>query len=234
MSDMTPMMLVHIILGAVAILSGFLGLLSKKGQQIHRTAGKVFVFSMLIMAITGSIIAYQKPEMVTFLAGLFTSYLVLSALITVRNTSALYSWQGILLAVYALCIGVAGIYYGYQASQSADNLLDGFPATPYFFFGGLALLTAVLDLKILMQKSIVGVHKIARHSWRMSFALLMATSSLFDGPGAKTFPEALQGSSLLLLPQLVVAVLLFYWPVRILYFNKVSRCVEQFSKGRCN
>ena len=221
MSDMSAIMLVHVTLGGVAILSGFLGLLSKKGKLVHRTAGKVFVFSMLFMAIAGSFIAYQKPEMITFLAGLFTSYLVLSALVTVSHTWLLISWQGILLAVLSFCIGVAGLYYGYQASQSPDNLYDRFPAAPYFFFGGLALLAAILDLKVFIQKEIIGMQKIARHAWRMSLALLMATSSLFDGPGAKSFPDMLQGSSLLLLPQVIVAVLLIYWLIRILYFKKV-------------
>lgn len=221
MAEMAPMMLIHVTLGGVAILSGFCGLLSKKGQPLHRLAGKIFVFSMITMAIFGSIIAYQKPEMITLLAGLFTCYLVLSAFLTVRCTRVLSSWQGLVLAVFALLIGVAGVYYGYQASQSVDKMYHGFSAAPYFFFGGLALLATVLDLKIYIQKGIGRISKITRHAWRMIFALLMATSSLFDGPGAKAFPDALVGSPLLLLPQIIVALLLVYWLVRILYFKQV-------------
>jgi len=222
MLEFSPLMLFHVIFGCVALLSGFLALLSQKGKQVHRAAGKIFVVSMILMALAGSFIAYQKPEMITFLAGVFTSYLVISAFVTVRHETLLATWKSTLLTFPALCIGVAGIYYGNQAVQNADKLYDGFPAAPYFFFGALALLAAAMDFKIYVQKSISKVHKVARHAWRMSFALLMAAASFFDGPGANTFPAALHGSFLLLLPQCVVAVLLVWWLIRILYYKKVS------------
>jgi uncharacterized membrane protein len=220
--QMTPTMIIHVTFGGVAILAGFIGLLSKKGFLVHRMAGRVFVVSMLAMAIAGSFIAFQKPEMITLLAGLFTIYLVISAIVTVRSTLLLHSWQGFVIAFCAFCIGLSGIYYGYQANISADNLYDGFPAAPYLFFGGLALLSAGLDLKIIVQKHISGAHKIARHAWRMCLALFIAAGSLFDGPGTTMFPDALQGSSLLLAPQGIVVLLLAYWLFRILYLRKFS------------
>lgn len=219
---MTSTMIIHVTFGGVAILSGFVGLFSKKGFLAHRVAGRVFVISMVAMAIAGSQIAFQKPEMITLLAGLFTIYLVISAIVTVRNTLLLHSWQGFVMAFFALFIGLSGIYYGYQANLSADKLYDGFPAAPYLFFGGLALLSAGMDLKIIVQKHINGAFKIARHAWRMCLALFIAAGSLFDGPGTKMFPDALQGSSLLLVPQGIVILLLTYWLFRILYFKKFS------------
>jgi len=213
-------MIIHVTFGGVAILSGFIGLLSKKGFLVHRVAGRVFMISMVVMAIAGSIIAFQKPEMITLLAGLYTIYLVISAMVTVRSTLLLHSWQGYVMALFACCIGLSGIYYGYQANLSADNLYDGFPAAPYLFFGGLALISAGMDLKVIVQKHITGAYKIARHAWRMCLALFIAAGSLFDGPGTSMFPDALQGSTLLLVPQGIVVLLLSYWLFRILYFKK--------------
>lgn len=219
---MTSTMIIHVTFGGVAILSGFVGLFSKKGHLAHRVAGRVFVISMVAMALAGSLIAFQKPEMITLIAGLFTIYLVISAIVTVRSTLLLHSWQGFVMGFCAFCIGLSGIYYGYQANLSADKLYDGFPAVPYLFFGGLALLSAGMDLKIIVQKHINGSYKIARHAWRMCLALFIAAGSLFDGPGTKMFPDALQGSSLLLVPQGIVVLLLTYWLFRILYVKKFS------------
>jgi len=220
---MSTVIILHVTFGGVALVSGFIALLSTKGKALHRHAGKVFVLSMLIMAFAGSIVAFKKPEMITLLAGLFTCYLVLSALLTVRSVQMLRSLAGMILALLALSIGIAGIYYGYQANQSLSKLYDGFSASPYLFFGALALVAGLSDLKIYFAKNIAGKNKIARHAWRMCFALLIAASSFFDGPGAAIFPDSMQGSFILLVPQLCVAILLVYWLVNVLYFKKFSR-----------
>jgi len=174
------------------------------------------------MALVGTYIAFKKPEMITALAGLFTTYLVISSIVTVRYPWMLGSWQGIMLAVCSLCIGAAFIYFGVKALQSVDGSYHEFPAGPYLFFGIVAIVSTVFDLRIFRRKSIEGRRKIGRHAWRMSFALFIATSSFFDGPGAKIFPELLQGSVILLLPQLIVFALMIYWIVRIYKFKKLA------------
>jgi len=219
---MTAMMLVHILFGGISIVAGFLSLFSRKGRKIHRTAGIVFVVSMSIMALVGTYIAFKKPEMITALAGLFTTYLVISSVVTVRYTWMLGSWQGIILAGFSLCVGAAFVYFGIKALQSVDGSYHGFPAGPYLFFGVMAIMSAVFDLRAFRINSIDGWKKIGRHAWRMSFALLIATSSLFDGPGVKIFPELFQGSVILLVPQIIVFVLMIYWIVRIYKFKKLA------------
>jgi uncharacterized membrane protein len=79
-------MIIHVTFGGVAILSSFIGLFSRKGYSMHRVAGSVFVISMVTMAISGSGIAFHKPEMITLIAGLFTIYLLISAIVNVLRT----------------------------------------------------------------------------------------------------------------------------------------------------
>ena len=59
-----------------------------------------------------------------------------------------------------------------------------------------------------------GAAPIARHLWRMCFALLIAALSFFIGQ-ADEFPPALRIMPLLALPMLIVLGALFYWLWRV-------------------
>src|SRR6185503_12894930 len=48
---------VHIVAGALGILSGTLALYAVKGAGLHRKSGTVFVAAMLVMAATGALLA---------------------------------------------------------------------------------------------------------------------------------------------------------------------------------
>jgi hypothetical protein len=96
----------------------------------------------------------------------------------------------------------------------------------YFLFGMVALLAVLGDLRVMMAKGIHGAHRIARHLWRMCFALLLASVSLFLGQ-AQAFPEPLRNSGLLPIPVLLVLVLMFYWLVRVLFTQWYRRVYQQ-------
>src|SRR5262245_42924951 len=79
----------HVIGGAVAIVSGLVALYSFKGKRLHRRSGTIFVYAMLVMSLSGAIIAVgREGAEVNIPAGLVTAYLVTTALLTVRVPSA--------------------------------------------------------------------------------------------------------------------------------------------------
>ena len=69
-----------------------------------------------------------------------------------------------------------------------------------------------------------GARRIARHLWRMSFALFIAALSFFIGQ-AKVLPEAIRIPGLLALPVLAVLVTMFYWLWRVRAKRPVTRRV---------
>jgi hypothetical protein len=158
-----------------------------------------------------------KPQMITFLAGVFTCYLVATAWVAIRRTERKIGLFEFASPLVALTIGVAGVIFGLEALKSASGLKDGFPAEPYFFFAAIAMLAMALDVNLLFRHGLIGRHRIARHVWRMSFALYIAMGSLFTGPGAKAFPESIRESSLLAVPENLVAVLMLFWLARVLF-----------------
>src|SRR5207247_1850066 len=57
----------------------------------------------------------------------------------------------------------------------------GVPAGMVFFLGTIYLLAGIGDLRLLREGSITGPRRLARHLWRMCFALFIASGSFFLG-----------------------------------------------------
>jgi uncharacterized membrane protein len=76
---------IHIIGGLLGIVSGFVAIFAFKGAKLHRKSGMVFVYSMLVLSITGMVIAIVNGQPFNVVAGLLTAYLVVTGLLTVRR-----------------------------------------------------------------------------------------------------------------------------------------------------
>src|SRR5436305_6802117 len=81
----SPMLIVHIFGGTLALLSGTAAMSFRKGSRWHRMAGNVFVFSMIIMGTAASYIAALKHDSGNITAGLLTFYLMLTAWLSARR-----------------------------------------------------------------------------------------------------------------------------------------------------
>lgn len=213
--------LLHIVAGSTALASGAVALYALKGARLHRKSGMLFVLAMLVMSASGAVMAVFKPEMVSVIAGVLTFYLVITALLTVRRPAG-SRWIDFGAMLVALTIGIASIYFGFEALNSPKGTKDGFPAPPYFIFGAVALLAGLLDIRMLLARGIQGAHRLARHLWRMCFALIIATASFFLGQ-AQVFPEPIRIISLLAIPVVLVLLLMLYWLARVLFMQRYRR-----------
>ena len=204
----------HITSAGVGILSGAMALLARKGSHLHRRAGNWFFVSMLTMSAIGAAVAPFLPDRISTVAAALTFYLVATAWVTVRRNNGGAGPFGIGAAIVAVCIAVAGATFGLQAENSATGLIEGQPAGAAFMFATIAALAAIGDLSIILRGGVVGARRIARHLWRMGFALFIAAGSFFLGQ-QQVFPAFLRGSTLLLLPEIAVLGLMIFWLVRV-------------------
>ena len=79
---------IHIAAGGLAIVLGAVALSVKKGGTIHRRSGLLFVYAMLVMGTTASILGLRKVSPIgNVVAGSLTAYFVGTALTTVRPAS---------------------------------------------------------------------------------------------------------------------------------------------------
>ena len=216
------MVLVHIVAGLSAIVAGAVALSAAKGGELHRKSGLVFVATMSVMACLGAYaastklhISYQKFNVI---AGVFTAYLVATALVTVRP----HGRRWIDYAALAVAAAIAIVSLGLAAPGLVATPFRGFPTVPALVFGTVALLAAIGDIRMLRAGGLQGKHRIARHLWRMCVAMFIATGSFFLGQ-AKVFPEEYRIVPLLAAPMILVLVVMFYWWARVLRGRRVPR-----------
>ena len=206
---------VHILAGSVALLSGYLALSVKKGSRLHRKSGMLFVAAMLTMATFGLMIAAGRgvAPAVNIPAGLISLYLVVTSLTTVRPPAAGAHWLHVGAMLVALATSLTSLGFGFEA-VAAGGIRDGMPAFPFFMFGLVGVIGSIGDMRVLRSGALRGASRLARHLWRMCFALFIAALSFFIGQSDE-FPQALRIMPLLALPVLAVLASMFYWLWRV-------------------
>jgi peptidoglycan/LPS O-acetylase OafA/YrhL len=209
------MILLHIIGGLVGLTSGAVALSAPKGGWLHRKSGIIFVYAMLVLSVSGAVMAALKPERISVIAGLLTFYLVITALLTVRRRVQGFDWMTTGAMLFVLIVGLLSIMFSIESLSSASGNTEGY-APIGFIFGIVSLLAAVGDARFLLTRNVSWTQRIARHLWRMCFALWIAAASFFLGQ-ADEIPEVLRIMPLLCTPVLLVLLLMFYWLVRVLF-----------------
>ena len=212
---MRPLLVVHIVAGSIGLGSGFLALYTAKGGRTHRRAGIVFVVSMLVMAAAGFWLTLALPTwiVVNGSAATIAATFVATALTAVRPPATWTRWVERVAFPMLLAVAVVNLTFGFQAVASGGRR-NGIPAFPYFLFGIAALFAVVGDVRMLLRGPLKGPARIARHLWRMTFALWVASLSFFIGQ-ADVFPKPIRILPLLATPVLAVLVTMLYWLWRV-------------------
>lgn len=215
MLNISPLLSIHIIAGATALLAGAAALIYKKGGLRHRQVGRWFVISMLVMCAFGAYIAYLTPNTITVLAGSLTAYMVVSSWLTVKRKSGVLGQAERVLALVPLAVAVSAYLHGAEAAASPTGYIEGIEisAQYYYFFAIIAMLAATGDCHMLWRGGRNGEFRIARHLWRMCFAMNIATTSLFEGQ-AHLFPQGVQDSGALSIPGNLVLLAMLYWLIK--------------------
>jgi hypothetical protein len=219
---------VHIIAGSIAIVAGFISVFALKGAKLHRKSGLIFVYAMLILGFTGAVMAFFKNQTGNVIGGVLTVYLVTTALLTVRDRRERPRSVDMTAMLIAAVLGVLCIKVAYAGMNSASGTVNGVPPGMIFFFGGVSLVAAVGDLRLIRGGGIQGAHRIARHLWRMCFSLFIASGSFFLGQ-AQVFPKPIRIFPLLAIPALLPLVLMIYWLARVLFTKWYRRRAASFT-----
>jgi hypothetical protein len=203
----------HIGGGSIAILSGFGALVLEKGAHLHRLFGKIFVMAMVLMAALGTVLSIPLHQRGNIAAGILAAYLVATAWMTVRRTEGTVGRFEKIAVLVPLGVGLLFLIWGVQATMNGGHL-DGYRSPLYYVFAFIGALFASLDLNMIRQGGISGVRRIARHLWRMCFALFFAAASFFLGQ-QKVMPAFMHGSPILLALGLAPLAIMIFWLVRV-------------------
>jgi hypothetical protein len=223
----SPILVVHICSGILGLLSGIVAVSVGKGSHRHVLAGKVFVASMLTMAIAAVYLAITKHQPNNIGGGILTFYLIGTAWLTARRRhgeTSHFDWVAMLIP---MAIGILGWMNGLEALRTPEGSKYGVPAGMHLFMGSVCLFAAAGDVRMLVNGGVLGTKRIARHLWRMCFGLFIAAGSFFLGPsnrplrllsavglGPRLSP-ALFSTGLYLVLTILPLLLLIFWLVRV-------------------
>ena len=211
----------HFLVGAIAIISGFLAILIPKGKTAHKVLGQSFLFSMIALGVTGSYIAYFREVPLSLMNGLFLCYLTISAYKVIKQPANTVDKLDSLLLVSSLSLLLGFVYFTFQAANTIDGKLGGFGPIAYIAFGCFAGFCFIGDIRFIKNNGLAGKHRLLRHLWRMLFPLFMSTAAFFLGQ-AKLLPPEIRKMEYLLIPVVFVILSMIYWIIKVSTGKKLS------------
>jgi uncharacterized membrane protein len=223
----SPILVAHICAGSVGLLSGTAAISFRKGSPRHALAGRIFVASMLTMAIGAVYLAILRHQPSNIGGGLLTFYLIGTAWLTVRRRPGETSRFDWIVLLVPLTLGVLTWMNGINVVRSGANSQDGVPVGMNFFIGSVMLLAAAGDVRMLLRGGVFAAKRVARHLWRMCFGLFIAAGSFFMGPSNRPLrlfsavgigqhlSPALFNMNLYLILTILPLILLIFWLIRV-------------------
>jgi hypothetical protein len=205
---------VHVAAGGVALVLGAVALSVKKGGTVHRRAGLVFVWAMLVMGATAAMLG-------NVVGGVMAAYFAGTALTTVRPVSRWTRRVDATAVTTAIVLALLSIVGGVKGVNTPGLSPGGVPfrtiGVTSFLLAGVLILAATGDVRILRAGPPRGGRRLARHLWRMCFALFIAAGSFFSirERVAAILPEPFTAGPVRLLPILLVFGAMFYWLWRV-------------------
>jgi hypothetical protein len=218
----------HIAGGSFAIVSGATALAFRKGSRAHALAGNVFFISIIVMGSIGGVVApflvdaHGNPKLFDSTAGLFTCYLAATGWMTMKRKAGTIGRFEVAAFLFAASLSAWIVLLGTRATGDA---------TGYYGIGSIIALAAALDLKVLLKGGVSGTPRLARHLWRMSTALFVASGSFFLGQ-QRQMPEYMQGSPWLAVPALAPLVVMVFWLLKLRLAKPIARLKQRLRPPR--
>jgi hypothetical protein len=234
----SPTLIAHICGGTVGLLSGTVALSVRKGSSRHALAGKVFVVSMIIMAVFAVYLAIARHQPNNIGGGILTFYLIGTAWLTARRRNGETNRFDWILLLIPLALGILSWMNGIKIVRSGAPSPDGVPVGMTFFMGSVMLLAGAGDVRMLLRGGILGSARIARHLWRMCFGLFIASGSFFMGPSnrplrllsavglAQHLSPALFSTTLYLVLTVLPLIMLIFWLIRVRFKNAYKGAIQ--------
>jgi len=230
--SVSPLLVLHISGGVGGILTGAGALTFRKGSRMHAIVGRAFVVSMLTMSSCATVLALMKNDTGNVVAGVMTFYLVTTAWLTARQRDrkpGLFDWIALVF------ISVVTVLMFSGAFKLVAHPKRGILTPMIFFISSVCALCAIGDARVIAQRGISGTRRLARHLWRMCFALFIASGSLFLAR-PHLFPHWMKTTGTLTFLTFLPLLMLIFWMIRVRikkgatqWREKVTHASQDFS-----
>jgi uncharacterized membrane protein len=198
----------------IALVAGTIALLVAKGGKLHKKSGMVFTIAMGAAGALAVPIAAYEGNIGSVVGGILVIYFVYTAMTAVKPIPGTGGIVDVALMTLAFAIAAVSYWYGLVAWSRPGHVLDGVPAAMRLFLATICLLAAIGDLRTIREGGLRGPRRLARHLWRMCFALFIATGSFFIGQ-MKFIPAPVRIMPLLIGLGVAPLFVLLYWMWRV-------------------
>jgi uncharacterized membrane protein len=210
METYSAFLILHIIAGTIALFSGTVNMIRKKGDTYHRLVGLFFLYSMLTVSFSSFALSIIHPNYFLFIVGVFTLYLVttgqryLSLKKLGSNQKPIFIDWGLTLMMLLFGLAFIGLGVFYLIHNNTFGIV-------FIAFGAIGLSMAKTDIKNYKGKSEIKNVWLTVHLQRMSAGYIAALTALL----VVNFPNGLLPNYLAfvpwLMPSAVVTPLIFKW-----------------------
>lgn len=204
----TIFLIIHVIAGAIGLLSGTWNMISKKGTLQHKQIGKVFYLSMLATGGSSIILAILHPSQFMFMIGIFTIYMVATGQRYLRLKKQQPNFIDWGLSMGMLIASIWLVYAGLN-----HILHENFFGAVFLTFGGFGLNYIRQDNKNYHGKSAIKNFWLSEHIQRMVGGFI-AASTAFLVVNSKYFPDSIPGIIYWLLPSVIFTPFIIKWAIK--------------------
>lgn len=186
----------HIISGGIALVCGSITLITKKGQKAHRTFGKIFFYSMLLVCFSAIGIAVFKNLSFLLMVGVFALFQNYFGLKAIKNKELRYNTIDIVMLLTA-CINSIFMFISMKPVLIVFGIISAF-----LCFGQIKIYVATLK-----KREIPKLLWLRQHIGMMMGAYI-ATLTAFLVVNIK---NVVPGWLIWLIPTTIFIPLMLYW-----------------------
>jgi hypothetical protein len=180
------LLVLHIIAGFLALVTGFVASITAKGKTRHRQSGRWYFWGMTVVFITATVIGVLRERWFLFMVGFFSYYLV------VRGYRILYlkklgagqkaAWLDWSIVAIAMTFGLSLV--GWSVLGAGGGI-----ATVALVFGLICMAFAAADIRLFVNGPKLKTHWITGHIVSMG-AGYIATWTAFVVTNVHFLPTA--------------------------------------------
>lgn len=195
---------IHAPLGGIALLTGGISLIAKKGSNPHKKSGKIFFFSMLFSAISAFIISvlpnHESPFL--FSIGLFSTYFLVSGLRSLKFKQKEFELKTDKIIAYLITLtGISMILYPIVLYSKLNIILT--------VFGVVGIVFGLRDLKLFQDIQGLKKNWLKLHLGKMTGGYIAAVSAFF------VVNQILPGIWNWFVPGIIGSGYITYWMVKL-------------------
>ena len=193
----------HVGFGSIALISGTISIITKKGNWLHKKSGKVFYYTLLTSALISLIVSlmpnHQSPFF--FCLGLFSLYFIIGGYRSLSfKTKNVSLWLDKIIACLIILVGLVMMTY--------PILLNGKINIVLFYFGAVSIIFGAIDLLLFKNSNKTRKNWLNIHLTKMIGAFLVSVTAFVVN-------QSILGIWGWFIPTIIGNIYILYWLIKL-------------------